>query len=64
MRRCVKNSVFMEELMRDLQNKLVQSEVLFGRLVSNQTSEINDVKRLCILQKYKLYGANQDFFVV
>lgn len=51
MRRCVKNSIFMEELMWDLQNKLVQNEVFFGRLVSNQTSDINDVKRLCILQK-------------
>ena len=37
-----------------LQNKLVQSEGLFGRLVGTQTSEINVDKRLCMLQNYKL----------
>ena len=30
----------------------MQSEGLFGRLVCTQTSEINDDKRLCMLQNY------------
>ena len=37
-----------------LQNKLVKSEGLFGRLVSIQTSEKNDDKRLCMSRNYKL----------
>ena len=37
-----------------LQIKLVQKEGLFGRLVSALTSEINDHKRLCMLQNNNL----------
>ena len=43
MRRCVKTCYFHEKT-GVLQNKLVQSEGLFGRLASTQTSEINDLK--------------------
>ena len=35
-----------------LQNKVAQSEGLFGRLVGTQTNDINGDKGLCMLQNY------------
>ena len=42
----------------------MQSEELYGRLVSTQNSEIIDHKILFMLQKLFLYGAKRKLFVV